>query len=441
MEKRVFREVEICDREATVSKFIFDFCSIWYNKDVGDIMKIAIIGGGASGLLAAIKAKNKDNEVSIYEKNNVCGKKILITGNGRCNYFNDDFTIEHYHSKNLDILKTIITEDNKKAVLDFFKKIGIISKQNNGYYYPFSNQAVTIEQALITEAQINGINIINNIEVTNIEYDKVFKIITNDKIYEAEKVVLATGSYAAPKTGSTGIGYELAKKFGHTIIKPLPALVQLKGNESYFKDWAGIRTDVKVSLIENNQLIKEEIGEIQLTNYGVSGICVFQLSSQIVRGLEEGKKEELLINFVPSIDEPINCYLDKRNNQLRNRTISQLLDGMLNYKLVNLILKKNKIKNEQKYDELTNIQKQKLCDELVKFKVNITGYNDFDSSQVCSGGIPLDEINIETMESKYQKNLYIIGELLDVDGECGGYNLGFAWLSGILSGNDIKENI
>lgn len=401
-------------------------------------MQIAVIGGGAAGLVAAISAKSKYNEVVIYEKNNVCGKKILVTGNGKCNYFNEDFTINHYHSTNIDILDSIISLENKNKVLDFFKMIGIESQNINGYFYPFSNQAITIKEALVKEALIRGVKIVNDIEIVDIDYHNNFEIITNKGRYCADKVVLATGSKAMPKTGSTGDGYKLAKKFGHHVIKPLPALVQLQGEGNYFKDWANIRTYVEVSLFENDNFKRSEMGEIQLTDYGVSGICIFQLSSQIVRGLEYGNKECITINFVPYIDD-IFEYLGSRSKGLTNRTISEFLDGMLNYKLVNTILKVNKIDRNVTYDELSKKDKLALCNSLTKFKFKVIGYNDFERAQVCSGGISLDDINIKTMESNYQPGLYIIGELLDVDGDCGGYNLGFAWLSGMISGEHIKE--
>lgn len=407
----------------------------------GDTMKIGIVGGGASGLVAAIEAKNSNNDVTIYEKNLTCGKKILVTGNGKCNYFNDNFSIEHYHSENINILKTIITDENKQKVLSFFDSIGIVPKILNGYYYPVSGQAVTIEQALLTEAKCRGINIMTDVEIKSIEYTDKFILKTDNGKYYADKIVLATGSKSAPKTGSDGLGYELAKLFNHHIIKPLPALVQLFGKYNFLKDWTGVRTEVKVSHMEDNTLVKEVMGEIQLTNYGVSGICIFQLSSQIIRSLYNGKKATLVINFVPWIKKDCLTYLEERNNLLYDRSISQILDGILNYKLVNLILKKNKIDGNIPFNKLSYNQKCSIASDLENFKFEVTGYNNFDASQVCSGGIPLDEININTMESKFQNGLYIIGELLDVDGECGGYNLGFAWLSGILAGRDIKESL
>lgn len=404
-------------------------------------MKVAIIGGGAAGLMCAISAKKNNIDVTIYEKNNKCGKKILITGNGKCNYFNSEFTINHYNSKNIDILEKIINEDNKNMVLKKFESIGIIPKIQNGYYYPVTNQATTIQSQLINEATFLGVKFEYECEVLDVNYDNKFVIKTNKGIYYADKVVISSGSNSAPKTGSDGFGYELLKKFGHSIITPLPSLVQLKANEKFLKDWAGVRCDVSITHYENDKKLKKEFGEVQLTDYGVSGICVFQLSSKIVRGLYEGKKECICINFLPWLKEDIKEFISKRNTMMKNRNISELLDGILNYKLVNLILKKNNIQKNTIYEELSKNQINNLTSDLVNFKLNITGYNDFNSSQVTSGGVPLTEININNFESKKQSGLYIIGEILDVDGNCGGYNLGFAWISGMLSGNFIGENV
>jgi len=400
-------------------------------------MDIAIIGAGASGLACAISAAKKGNKVTIYEKNNKVGKKILVTGNGKCNYFNDDFNITKYNSSNIDILSNIINDNNKNKVLDFFTSIGIVPKVVNGYYYPVTNQATTIKESLEIEAKRLGVNIVLDTEIIDIEYeDNKYILITNNNNIKVDKVVLSTGSCASPNTGSDGIGYKFASKFNHSIIKPLPALVQLEGNEKYFKDWAGVRCDVNISLYENDKYIKSEYGEIQLTDYGVSGICIYQLSSYIIRNLDKNK-EEISINFLPWLDIEIRKYLDNRNKLMPNRTISMLLDGLLNYKLVNLILNKNKIDSNLSYDELSNNDIENICNDLIMFKFKITGYKGFDKSQVASGGVPLTEININTFESNKQPGLYIIGELLDVDGMCGGYNLGFAWLSGIITGENI----
>lgn len=405
--------------------------------------KVIIIGGGASGLTAAIYASNNGNNVTIIEKNNNLGKKILITGNGKCNYFNEDFTVSHFTSKNSFLLKNIINEENVSKVHDFFKKIGIISKIKDGYYYPYSKEAVSIQNTLITEIKNRKINVVTNTTVLNVKYDKSLYIIETDNgIYKANDIILATGSKAFYDTKVEDIGYQIISSFKHTIVKVLPALVQLKAKGNYFKEWNGIRTDSKVSLYTNNKLIKEELGELQLTNYGISGICTLQLSNTAVRLLDEHKKPYIIINFLNYLNidtkEDFINYFKERNNGLNNRTISQLFDTILNYKLSNLLLKLSNIPYNKHYNELNKKELNLLANNMVSFKLELIGYNGFKEAQICSGGVSIDEINLRTMESNIQKGLYICGELLDIAGNCGGYNLGLAWISGILAGSSIK---
>ena len=404
---------------------------------------VIVIGGGASGLVSAIYATKAGAKVCLLEKNNTCGKKILITGNGRCNYWNSDQSMNHYHTRNKEELEKILQKDYSKEVLSFFNSIGIIPKIKEGYFYPNSNQAISIQTALLKEAQINEVEIITNTEVISIEKENhIFKLTTNNGIFKSKKVILATGSKAAPKTGSTGSGYDIAKFLGHSLISPLPALVQLKADAPYLKEWHGIRTDVKISLFENNKYIDSKVGEIQLTDYGISGICTLCLSGRAALSLSKKQKTDVKINFLHQLNihdkNSFLNFMEARNKTVQNRNIADLLDGILNYKLVNLILKQSKIKREDNWNNLSNDKKYLLGDNLTNFNLTITGTNSFDQAQVTTGGIPLTEINPNTLESTKTSCLYLTGELLDVDGDCGGYNLGFAWISGIIAGSNIK---
>ena len=406
--------------------------------------RVLVVGGGASGMVASIYAAKNGNEVILVDKNNNLGKKILMTGNGKCNYWNKDISLNHYNSNDLDILDKIITEDNKNEIEMFFDRLGIVPKIKDNYCYPASNQATSIQTALILECELCGVKIYNNEEVLSVLKEKdYFEVVTSNRKVIVDKVVLATGSKACPKTGSDGIGYKIAKSLGHSLIKPLPALVQLRLDASFLKEWQGIRSDVCVSLYENNKLIKKEYGEIQLTDYGVSGICVFQLSSLISRGLYNSCKEEIEINFLSSLDinneEDFVSFMDERNKKVIGRNISELLDGILNYKLINLILKNIWVSREDNWNNISMVKKLELGKYLTKLRLKVNGTNDFDSAQVCSGGVRLNEISHLTMESLKESGLYIVGELVDVDGECGGFNLGFAWISGYLAGNSIGD--
>ncbi|MBQ3297948.1 MAG: aminoacetone oxidase family FAD-binding enzyme [Bacilli bacterium] len=401
---------------------------------------IIIIGGGPSGIVTAIKAKNKNNNVIVLEKNNVPLKKLLLTGNGKCNYFNEIFSTKNYHSKNIDIVDKIISDKNLNSVKEFFDELGIIPKIKNGYYYPFSNQATTIKNVLLREAELKGVNIICNSEVLDIEKKDKFIIKCTDKEYTCDKLVISMGSKAYPKTGSDGLGYSLLEKLGHSIIKPLPALVQLTSNFKYLKDIDGVRTDVYMELFEDDKYIDSESGELQFTNYGISGICTFNLSNYVTRGLDEGRSEVIKINLVPFIETLITPWMDQYSKKNSNKNLTELLEGFLNYKLVNMILKVSNLKGTNYYKDLTNEEKLELCKNLRSLKIEITGTKSFDNSQICNGGVPLSEINYQTMESNIVKDLYITGELLDMNGNCGGYNLTTCWISGLLAGKDIGDS-
>lgn len=393
--------------------------------------RIVIIGSGASGIVSAIFSKKDDNEVIVLEKNNDSLKKLLITGNGKCNYFNDDFSINNYSSNNIDMLKKIITNDNKNKVLNFIDSIGIKSRVKNGYYYPASNQAFSIHNALIKESNILGVILKNNYEVKSIKkIDNIF--IINDEI-KCNKLVISTGSMAYPKTGSTGDGYRFAEYFNIKVNSVYPALVALKSDNKLLKELDGVRVECKVTNSKNNV---SEMGELQFTKEALSGICIYNLSI-------DNNIDNIVVNLlnsfnINSIDEFLR-EMDKQNRLVKNRTITELLEGYLNYKIVNAVLKYSKIDYSKNYNVLTKREKEILGNNLVNLNFKIIDRKDYNSSQVCGGGISLEEININTFESKKVKDLYFTGELLDVCGKCGGYNLGFAFLSGMIVGENIND--
>lgn len=382
-------------------------------------MKIIIIGSGASGLAAGISLLRFGYDVTILERNNISGKKLLLTGAGRCNFFNNDQNIVHYHSSDKDILAKIITSDNIHLVEDFITSLGIVPKVKDGYYYPFANQAYNMKELLERTYLDLGGKIKYNYLVEKIEKKNSLFLI-NDTI-SCDKLILATGSKAYKMTGSDGIGYQLAKKFNHHIVKVLPSLTSLITREKI--NLKGVRVDAKVTLYEDGVKVREERGQVQFTDYGLSGICIFNLSYYAVKGLNKNKKEVITIDLMP--------FMDKVS--FKNKKVYDLLLGFLPNKMIDYILKTLDISKDMYYEDLSNDKKQELTKILKEMEFNITSYKEFDFSQVCSGGVSLREINPLTMESIFVKNLYIIGELLDVNGDCGGYNLTFAFLSGILT--------
>lgn len=393
-------------------------------------MKVIVIGGGASGMVCAIRLARRGINVEILEKNsNVC-KKVLVTGSGKCNYFNSDISINNYRSSNLDLLDKIINEENINKVLDFFDSIGVIPKIKNGYYYPYSNTSTTIKNLLLLECKKLNIKINTDIIVNDIIKKNNFIIKTNNKDYMCDKVVISTGSSASINEEYNG--YKIMEKLGHKIVKPLPALVMLEGFDNY-KDWAGIRCDASVSLYENDKYIDKQLGEIQLTNYGISGICVMNLSGRVSRIIDNKNKAILRINFIPFVDNGYN-FLEDRSKL--NMTIIEMLESIINYKLLYVILKKCHINSNLTWNKLNKKQKDLLVENIFKFKFDVKNTKGFINAQVVSGGVRLDELT-DNLESRLIKDLYVTGELIDVDGDCGGYNLAFAWISGMIVGDNL----
>ena len=390
--------------------------------------KVIVIGAGVSGLVSAIKCKNDNNEVLVLEKNSFSGKKILVTGNGRCNFLNDDFTKTHFHSVINNDIEKIITLNNKLKIYTFIKELGIETKMKNGYYYPFTNKASTVRDALYEEALKLGTEFKFDYEVYDIK-KKDDKFIINDDL-SCDILIMSSGGKAYPKTGSDGSSYILLEKLGHTVTNLYPSLVQIETEDKYLKELDGVRTDALVSIYDNDKLIKEELGELQLTSYGVSGICVFNLS----RYVNIIDNPIIKINFMPYTKDYKNYILNLKDNKIYDS-----LKRIINEKIAEVILKlsgvdKNKIKSDLSESELNNI-----VDLMTNFKLKVTGTKSFDNSQVTMGGVDVNEINIDTFESKIIPNLFLEGELLDVDGDCGGYNISFAILSALISCEKVKE--
>lgn len=393
---------------------------------------LCIIGAGASGLTAAITAARRGKKVTIIERNEKCGKKLLLTGNGKCNYFNQDQDLSHYSSNNEELISKIINEKNTNKVLSFFESLGIVPKIKNGYYYPSSESSITIWNALLYEAKKLKVEFITNLKVEEIKKEKHFIINPNKENIQTKKLIISTGGMSFPKTGSDGIGYKLAEMLNHSIIKPKPSLVQLRGEESYFKKWNGIRTDAVVSLYENGNFVKKEEGILQLTDYGISGIISFNLSRYISRNLDKNIK--VMINFIPWVKTNPHEFIKEKIKL--NLPISDTLERFINYKLVNIIIKKSQIKTNN-FNKLSSKEFSNLIKALTQFELKITSVNSFDKAQTTIGGIPLDEINLEKMESLKTDNLYFTGEIIDIDADCGGYNLTLSWITGIIAGENV----
>ena len=395
-------------------------------------MKVIIIGGGASGLMAAINIKRNDisTKVTIIDKNEELGKKILVTGNGRCNLWNEDMNLSNYHSSTNELLNYLITSE---LINDTYNELSRLFefKIKNGYYYPYSNKAITVRDILEKECKKIGVEIITNYDVKTISKENEF-IINGD--LSCDKLIISCGGKSMDITGSDGYLYSLLTDMGHTLVEPLPSLVPLYADEPYLNKWNGIRCDATVSSYINGEYVSSETGELQLTDNGISGICVFNLSNAIVKALKENKYASIQINFMNMTEEETIEYF---NNHFNDLTVYEILLKYFDKKLIKIFIDKSGVNQDAYYKSLTTKEISKLVGYLTKFNINITGAGDFYKSQVTQGGISLNDINLDTLESNIIKDLYLIGEVLDVDGKCGGYNLGFAWMSAIKVSDNI----
>lgn len=409
--------------------------------------KIAIIGGGASGLVAAITAARNGSNVCIIEKNNRLGKKILATGNGKCNITNEEMGISYYRSDHMRLVEEVLHQFSVSHTKTFFEDLGVMLFDRNGYIYPNSGQATTVLEALLLEIEHLNIPVYLESTVTDVSKKGNVFTITYEKeekkhSLQATTVILATGSKAAPKSGSDGSGYLFGKQFHHTIIPPVPALVQLRGEGNYFKQWNGIRLQGSITIKKGKETLSQSSGELQLTDYGISGIPVFQVSRYVSKALQENKKESIVavLDFLPNLSyNQLIALLDTNSQYIGYRTIEEVLNGWLNKKLTPIILKKANLSNQLLGNQLTTGQKKQLASIIKQFSVPIIATNSFEQAQVCAGGISTKEVT-STLQSKKVSHLYIVGELLDVDGMCGGYNLQWAWATGYIAGMSASKN-
>ncbi len=399
-------------------------------------MKIVVIGAGASGMMAAITAARQGADVTILEHKDRVGKKILSTGNGRCNFTNLAQEPQFYRSENEMFPWKIIEKFPAQKAISFFLELGIYSKNRNGYMYPYSDQASAVLDVLRMEVERLKICVLTEHECTSIiPRKKGFKVCTENEYIKADKVILAAGSKAAPVTGSDGSGYSLAKQLGHHLVPVLPSLVQLRCKESFYKAISGVRVNGSVSIYVNEELMAKDTGEIQLTNYGISGIPVFQISRYAAIGLYKKKKVTAVLNFMPGFSEKqFMDFLERRVTTRPDKTVEQFLVGMFHKKLCDLFIKLSAIDRNKKIGTCTEQEVKTLGKLIQEFKVEVTDTNSFEQAQVCAGGVNTEEVDNETLESLVVPGLYFAGEILDVDGICGGYNLQWAWSSGYVAG-------
>ena len=401
--------------------------------------KIAVIGGGASGMMAGIFAAKGGSEVCISEKNDRIGKKNLATGNGKCNFTNLFLEENCYHSDKKELVLQILNGFSPKDCISFFESMGMIVKEKNGYMYPASGQASTVLDLLRLQLSYLGVQIVTECEIERIEKAKKgYRIFGNHvgrrESYDADCVILAAGSIAGIQTAKGTEPYKLLEELGLPMIPVVPSLVQLRCKETYMKAVAGVRVDAEATLYIEKRPAYKERGEVQLTDYGVSGIPVFQLSRYAAAAIAKKKQVEIHINVLPDLtNEAYEAFCINRRVQNQEQSAEEYFLGICNKKLLQLFLKLSDIRPAQRACEISKKQKQKIFSLFRDFTLVVTGTNSFRQAQVCAGGLSMQAVD-ENLQVGSYPGLYVTGEILNVDGRCGGYNLQWAFASGYAAG-------
>ena len=403
--------------------------------------RVIVIGGGAAGMMAAIQAAKGGASVLLLEKTNRLGRKLSITGKGRCNITNaaDIQEIIKNIPGNGKFLNSVLRAFNSTDVINFFESIGVKTKVERGNrVFPESDKAADVVNALIAQMQTLGVEIRTSARVTDIltKAERVIGVEVGDKIESADSVILAVGGASYPATGSTGDGFKMAENLGHTVTKILPALVPLETEESFVKDLQGLSLrNVRVTLLADNKKITEEFGEMLFTHFGVSGPIVLTLSRKAAFLLDEGKFIELSINLKPALTpEQLSARVLRDFEKYKRKSIKNALIDLLPSSLIPIVLDLAYIDEEKHIDTVTQAERRRLIETLRDFRLTITKTRPIDEAIVTAGGISTKEINPKTMESKLIQGLFFAGEVIDIDGFTGGFNLQAVFSMGNAAG-------
>ena len=394
-------------------------------------MKVGIIGAGASGVFAALILKQNYIDTTVIERNANALKKIYATGNGRCNFTNRNVSYKNYHGENPKFTISAIKKFDNYDVIEFFNDMGIPEVElENGKIFPKSLQASSIVKQMMCLANHLEVEFIFDSFVDDVRKNgNVFEVKSNDSIYKFDYLIVACGSKAYKKSGSDGNGYILMKKLGHNIVKTHPGIVQLRLNGDSFKKMSGTKFKANAKLVVDGKEVFEFYHDVLFTDYGISGPTILQLSGEAIRAKNKGLDVKIRIDTVDLDENKLYEHLIYIISLNYYKKIKELLVGLINDNLIEEVLNQAGINYDINVCELSKEEIYKLAHTLKNLEFSVSGYKDEDSGQITCGGVDTDEINPSTMESKKIKNLYIIGEIVDVDGDCGGYNLQWAFSS------------
>ncbi|OWZ84410.1 NAD(P)/FAD-dependent oxidoreductase [Natranaerobius trueperi] len=411
--------------------------------------KTLVVGGGPAGMIAAIRAGKSGSNVILLEKNDFLGKKLMITGKGRCNLtttLDPQEIVENFPGNGYFLYGPIYSFSNYD-LMDFFESLGIKLKRERGdRVFPESDKAKEIQKALLKSMENLQVKIKSNIKVTQILTEKdnsetrVIGVKTNKGAFYSDNIILATGGASYPATGSTGDGYKLASQLGHTIISPKPSLVPLLIKEKYVKDLQGLTLkNVSASLKnKNGKLLQDEFGEMLFTHNGVSGPIILSISRSATEYFSKNNDNLYLsIDFKPALDnEKLDQRIQRDFEKFTNKDFKNSLDDLLPKSLIPVVISKSNIDPDKKVNQITRKERQQLITTLKSFELTVTGTHSFEDAIVTAGGVSTKEISPQTLESKIIKNLYLAGEIIDIDGYTGGFNLQAAFSTGWVAGEN-----
>ena len=400
---------------------------------------VLIAGGGPSGLMAGIIAARSGKKVLIIDQKEILGKKILVTGNGRCNLTNALQAPIFYRSLEGGNPGKVLEKFSYQDLLAFFTKLGLYAVSREGYFYPYSGKAGSVLDVLKLEVKRLGISVRTSEKILAItKAHEGFRIQTDKGVYQGEKVVCAMGGKAFPKMGSDGSGYALLKALGHSVTPLYPSLVPITCAEKSYKKLAGIRAFASIALYAGETFLGENTGEILFTKEGLSGIPAFQVSRYAAKATKDGGDVFAYLDFMPDFtDAGFHDYLKARIKNMPDRTVGDFYKGLFPDRLSELLIRISGVHDDEKAGNLSDTKISGLVRAAKHYRSRVTGTKGFNDAQVTCGGVPLGEICPDTMESKIVPGLYLTGEILDVDGICGGYNLQWAFSSGYVAGRAL----
>lgn len=404
---------------------------------------VTVIGAGASGMMAALSAAKTGARVLLIEHLDKVGKKILATGNGKCNYTNELQGLNFYRGNDPAFVVPVFEQFSKDNTVEFFKELGIYPKIKNGYYYPYSEQAASVVEVFEIALRNENVTILCSCELLQIKNTKYgFKLQTSKGIFDTKSCVFATGLLAGKKCGCDGSAFPYLEEFGHRFIDIVPALVQMKSDNSFLKNLAGIRAEIALKMYENGELLGEDTGELLHIDGGISGIVVFQLSRFVAKTLHSGNKATVMIDYCPTLSlNELEDLLYRRFVQFgTNKSALEAMIGFIHYKLAIAFFKEINLDIHSPAHEISKDKIRNLATKMKCLELNIVGTKGFEDAQVCAGGLDTSQFDNTTLESKVSSGLFACGELLDIDGMCGGYNLQWAWSSGYIAGRSAAMN-